>query len=98
MAELSFDQRIAVIIGTGCGIGRAHAILLAVRGGRAIAYGFFPPPCGEGKGGGVSRFCYSAWQNRWKTEIKHTPTPTPPHKGEGLLAESGCPARDGREP
>jgi len=39
---------------------------------------YFPPPRGEGSRVGGGR-----WQSDW------TPTPTPPHKGEGLVTVSG---------
>jgi hypothetical protein len=64
--------------------GKAMRLVIFLLAGRAIVYGmcggaafFTPPPCGEGgrQVGGVFM-------------LDEVPSPTPPHKGEGLHAPS----------
>src|ERR671922_815547 len=85
MADLRFDDRVAIITGAGGGLGKAHAKLLASRGAAVVVNDLGGNPDGTGSGHSMAEITVKEIEQDGGRAIPNFDSVTTPEGGEAIV-------------
>jgi NAD(P)-dependent dehydrogenase (short-subunit alcohol dehydrogenase family) len=88
MAELRFDDRVAVITGGGRGLGRAYALLLAARGAKIVVNDLGAAMKGDGVDAGPAEEVVQEIRAAGGEAIASTDSVATPEGGQAIIAKA----------
>jgi NAD(P)-dependent dehydrogenase (short-subunit alcohol dehydrogenase family) len=86
MADLGFDGKVAIITGSGGGLGREHALLLASRGARVVINDVGGSVSGEGGDAGPAQRVVQEITDAGGEAVADTHSVATPEGGEAIVA------------
>src|SRR5437868_9472097 len=85
MADLGFDNRVAIITGAGGGLGREHALLLASRGAQVVINDLGGSISGEGGDAGPAHTTAKEIESLGGVAVADTNSVATPEGGEAIV-------------
>ena len=85
MADVRFDDRVAIVTGAGGGLGREHALLLASRGARVVVNDLGGATDGTGASAGPAERTVKELQDLGGTAVANTDSVATPEGGQAIV-------------
>ena len=85
MADVRFDDRVAIVTGAGGGLGREHALLLASRGARVVVNDLGGATDGTGASAGPAERTVKELQDLGGPAVAHTDSVATPEGGPAIV-------------
>jgi NAD(P)-dependent dehydrogenase (short-subunit alcohol dehydrogenase family) len=85
MADVRFDDRVAIITGAGGGLGRQHALLLASRGAAVVVNDLGGNPDGTGSGHTMAELVCKEIESAGGKAVPNYDSVSTPEGGEGIV-------------
>src|SRR5437588_6295254 len=85
VADLRFDDRVAIITGAGGGLGKSHALLLASRGAAIVVNDLGGNPDGTGSGTSMAEITVKEIEQAGGRAIANFDSVTTPEGGEAIV-------------
>jgi NAD(P)-dependent dehydrogenase (short-subunit alcohol dehydrogenase family) len=86
MADIGFDNKVAIITGAGGGLGREHALLLAARGAQIVVNDLGGSVEGEGGDEGPAQKVVKEIEDAGGVAVANTDSVATPEGGEAIVA------------
>jgi NAD(P)-dependent dehydrogenase (short-subunit alcohol dehydrogenase family) len=85
MAEIRFDDRVAIVTGAGGGLGREHALLLASRGARVVVNDLGGAADGTGASAGPAERTVKEIEDLGGTAVASADSVATPEGGQAIV-------------